>query len=143
MGDLFACRNCGETTKGMIPGFGTSDIVVRTYRGSQAQAAAAMAAEAAVFAKDGYRPASQSWADGQWGAGAYLVGLLLILAFGIGLLVLLYLVVVKPAGTLTVTYQRPEAPAAPTKVCPDCGETVLATARLCRFCRHEFPAVTA
>jgi hypothetical protein len=25
-----------------------------------------------------------------------------------------------------------------TKVCPDCAETVLAAARICRFCRHEF-----
>jgi hypothetical protein len=27
-----------------------------------------------------------------------------------------------------------------TKVCPDCAETVLADARVCRFCRHEFAA---
>ena len=26
----------------------------------------------------------------------------------------------------------------PTKRCPDCAETVLADARICRFCRHEF-----
>jgi hypothetical protein len=26
-----------------------------------------------------------------------------------------------------------------SKVCPDCAETVLAAARICRFCRHEFP----
>ncbi len=32
-------------------------------------------------------------------------------------------------------------PAAGTKLCPDCAETVLAAARVCRFCRHEFPAV--
>ncbi len=30
--------------------------------------------------------------------------------------------------------------ASATKVCPDCAEVVLAAARICRFCRHEFPA---
>jgi hypothetical protein len=40
---------------------------------------------------------------------------------------------------------EPTAPAAlnaptETKVCPDCAEQVLAAARICRFCRHEFPA---
>ena len=29
---------------------------------------------------------------------------------------------------------------APTKVCPDCAEKVLAAARICRFCRYEFQA---
>ena len=26
-----------------------------------------------------------------------------------------------------------------TKVCPDCAETVLAGASVCRFCGHRFP----
>jgi len=51
-----------------------------------------------------YVPVAQSWAEGSWGCGAYLLGLVLILLFGIGILVLLYLLIVKPDGTLTVTY---------------------------------------
>ena len=29
-------------------------------------------------------------------------------------------------------------PLALTKVCPDCAETVLADAKVCRYCRHQF-----
>jgi hypothetical protein len=28
-----------------------------------------------------------------------------------------------------------------TKICPDCAETVLAAARICRFCKHEFQPI--
>ena len=40
-----------------------------------------------------------------------------------------------PAGSMT-----PDDPgeARPTKTCPDCAETVLEAARICRFCRYEF-----
>ena len=33
---------------------------------------------------------------------------------------------------------EPSGAAGPTKKCPDCAETVLADARICRFCRYEF-----
>ena len=35
------------------------------------------------------------------------------------------------------------SPDSPTKVCPDCAETILEAARICRFCRHEFWPVDA
>jgi hypothetical protein len=50
-------------------------------------------------------PAAQSWAGGQWGLGAFLAALVLCVVL-LGLLVFLYLLIVKPDGTLTVTYRR-------------------------------------
>jgi len=84
-----------------------ANAIVRVYRGrQQADAVAEFQDDADELSRDGYVPVSQSWAQGQWGPGAFLAGLALILAFGIGLIVLAYLLIVKPAGTLTVSYER-------------------------------------
>jgi hypothetical protein len=80
-------------------------VIVRSYRAkSQAEAAKLFQADAAQMAMAGYYPVSQSWAPGQWGCGAFLVALLLALVL-IGFLIFIYLLIVKPDGTLTVTYQ--------------------------------------
>jgi len=80
--------------------------IVRTYRGAQqADTTAAFQADAAELAKHGYAPTTQSWAQGQWGCGAFLVALVLCIVL-IGIFIFIYMLVVKPDGTLTVTYER-------------------------------------
>lgn len=81
------------------------DFVVRTYEAhTQRDAVALYVADAAALAGRGYVPVGQSWGDGQWDAGFFLFALLLSL-FGIGLIVLAYMAIVRPDGTLCVTYE--------------------------------------
>ena len=116
--------------------------IVRTYVGDPDWAAKLFADDANALAEQGHFPISQTYEPGQWGCGAFLVALLLCLVL-IGILVFLYLLIVKPDGTLTVTYQyrgvEGEATQADaTKTCPMCAEEVRQAAKICRFCRHEF-----
>jgi hypothetical protein len=83
-----------------------SPIIVRTYKAkSQEAAAQKFQADAVHLAAQGYVPITQSWAQGSWGCGAFLVALLLAIVL-IGILIFIYMILVKPDGTLTVTYQR-------------------------------------
>lgn len=69
-------------------------VEIRTYTGrTQQDAANDFAKDAARWAARGYSPVSQSWADGRSGCLRFL------LLGGIGAMV------IKPKGTLTVTYR--------------------------------------
>lgn len=67
----------------------------------------------------------------------------------IGIFVYFYMLIVKPDGTLTVTYELRATPEAlvedrsPVKVarrpCPRCAELILPAALVCRFCFRELP----
>lgn len=123
--------------------------VIRNYKGKQqGDAGKAYEAEARLLSTAGYRATSQSWAPGQWGAGAFILAVLLFFVL-VGILVFIYMILVKPEGTLTVTYAlapaavasgvaRAASEADDTKVCPRCAETVKAAALVCRYCGHEF-----
>ncbi|HEY3637174.1 MAG TPA: zinc ribbon domain-containing protein [Rhizomicrobium sp.] len=114
-------------------------VIVRRYKGHQSNATEAFQKEAQTLSAQGYYPAGQSWAPGTWGCGLFLIGILLCF-IGIGVLILIYMLLVKPDGTLTVTYEyrAPSAAPEPEKLCPRCAEHVKAAANVCRFCGHEF-----
>ena len=84
----------------------STPVIVRAYKGrSQADAVQKFQADATRLASEGYFPTSQSWAQGSWGCGAFIVALILCIVL-IGILVFIYLLVVKPDGTLSVTYEH-------------------------------------
>ncbi|MFZ0324723.1 MAG: hypothetical protein WAN48_11400 [Actinomycetes bacterium] len=102
-----------------------AQTTTRNYPGSLPDATTAYQRDAVTMAQSGWYPTAQTYAPGSWGAGAFLVALLLCIVL-VGFLVFVYLIVVKPAGTLLVTYEyRPgEAPsgAVPPPLTPLVGD---------------------
>jgi hypothetical protein len=117
---------------------GPDRIVVKTYTGSKLHNAERyFRADAIELTEQGYYPISQSWVRGEWKTRNYLIGVLLIFLFGFGIFVLAYLLIVKPDGSLTVTYELRAVPVE-EKTCPMCAERVKAAALVCHFCGHKF-----
>jgi hypothetical protein len=118
-------------------------VLVKFYRGSEESAAQAYRNDATLLAEQGYFPTAQSWAPGSYGCGSF-IGALVLCVILIGILIFIYMLLVKPAGTLTVTYElRNPTPASERalsiggKVCPRCAENIRAAALVCRFCGYE------
>ncbi|SEG13280.1 hypothetical protein [Marinobacterium lutimaris] len=83
----------------------SQNTLVRNYKGKQEEAFVEFQKDAALLEAEGFEPVNQVWIPGSWGCGSFLVALALCLLI-IGILVFIYMIIVKPAGTLTVTYRR-------------------------------------
>ena len=129
------CQHCGAPKP---------KVIVKTYKGSHSQAIAAFQADSAIMAAEGYYPTSQTWAPGSYGCVSFFWAILLCFII-IGILIFIYMLIVKPDGTLTVTYELRLVSGnslggtlVDEKTCPKCAEQVKAAALVCRFCGHYF-----
>jgi hypothetical protein len=83
------------------------EVMVRTYTGTnQPDALVLYAQDAPNQAAEGWVPIGQTWADGEWSQSAYLAATVLVIAAGLGILLLILLGMYKPKRTLVVTYAR-------------------------------------
>jgi uncharacterized membrane protein len=130
-----------NSTDGFSP---SNKIIVKIYNGNQQQAMIAFQADATKMAANGYFPTAQSWVPGTYGCGAFLLALLLCLIL-VGILVFIYMIIVKPDGVLSVTYELRSASetiarevSANEKTCPKCAEQIKEAAIVCRYCGHNF-----
>jgi hypothetical protein len=119
-------------------------IRIKTYRGTQEGAITLFRKDAELMAAQGYFPKSQSWVPGSYGCFSFLVALLLCFLI-IGILIFIYMLIVKPDGVLTVTYElRLDSESTDLiqmeKICPQCAEHVKEAAKVCRFCGYNFPS---
>ncbi len=128
--------------------------LARSYRGrSRDWIERVRKRDAELLAQRGYFPTAESFIAGAWRGRDWLAALLIVLLFGLGLLVLAYMLVVRPGGTLTVFYARDflrdtrtadvssMADAADdTMACPRCAETIKRAAKMCRFCQLDLTA---
>ena len=155
MPDITNCPYCKkETYAGVdhcphcelpLSGSKKKQVIVKTYKGkTKEQAIAAYQTDSTLMSEQGYSPTAQSWAPGQYGCGAFLLSLLLCFLI-VGIIVFIYMLIVKPEGTLSVTYELrlpsvdpQKAIPVEEKTCPQCAEQVKAAALVCRFCSHNF-----
>ncbi|WP_010323034.1 hypothetical protein [Marinobacterium stanieri] len=93
-------------------------VLVKTYKGRQSRAAKSFQKEAGKLEVHGYEPTTELWETGRWNAFQILVGLMFavffliipLIGWMVTLFLVLYLLIARPPGRLTVTYKRGDFP---------------------------------
>jgi hypothetical protein len=95
-------RNPGQAA--LIEAAAGSHVVVRRYPGKEEQAFVDFQVDAAQMSRADWFPTAQQYIPGSWGPAAILLAVVLFFVI-FGIFILIYMVLVKPDGTLVVTYQ--------------------------------------
>jgi Uncharacterised protein family UPF0547 len=90
--------------------------IIKRYDGSQAEATMRFQSDAIEMRARSYFPTVKTWVPGPWRV---------------------WHLIVKPKGTLTVTYERITV-SVEEKTCPICAGRIRAAALVCHFCGHDF-----
>ena len=90
--------------------------IIKRYEGSQAEATMRFQSDAIEMGARSYFPTVKTWVPGQWRV---------------------WHLIVKPKGTLTVTYEKITV-SVEEKTCPMCAGRIRAAALVCHFCGHDF-----
>lgn len=103
-----SCPHCGspiakdiELKKQEI----SKKILIKTYKGNQQQAYENFQADSTIMANCGFFPINQQYTQGAYGCGAFIMALLLC-TVAIGFIIFIYMIIVKPEGCLSVTYEK-------------------------------------
>ena len=109
-------------------------VIIKTYKGNEENSRRLFEYDKIEMQRQGYFPTSINYTPGSWGCSSFLIAALLIVII-IGIVAFFYMIIVKPAGYLSVTYELKDE----EKVCPMCAEKVKYEAKRCKHCGHELP----
>jgi hypothetical protein len=85
------------------------------YKGEYEQSSASFGRHAPLSAERNWYPISLTYVPGTWGLGTWVIALLLLFLV-VGIVVLVYMIVVRPPGELVVIYEyRPPRDVTPTQ----------------------------
>jgi hypothetical protein len=128
-------------------------IVSKAYYGCHEESSIRFMNHSVVMDEKGYSPTSQHYSLGAYTTVDFFMFLILMLVSAFVLFIIgakgwmitaveslffLYMIVVKPKGSLVVTYTYKLKTKVKGKLCQNCTKIIKATDKICKHCNHEY-----